>query len=93
MRGREANALATLVSRSPESIKVVGGTLDRIEIPRVSPGLPSELLAQRPDIRRQEAHLAAATANIGNARAQFFPSIQLTGQGGYQSSALSTLRF
>jgi len=85
------NALATLVSRPPENIKVIGSTLDHIAIPRVSPGLPSELLTQRPDIRRQEAKLAAATANIGNARAQFFPSIQLTGQGGYQSSALSTL--
>ena len=56
--------------------------------PRVTPGLPSEMLTQRPDIRRQEAQLASATANVGNARAQFFPSIQLTGQGGYQSSAL-----
>jgi outer membrane protein TolC len=48
-------------------------------------------LTQRPDIRRQEAQLASATANVGSARAQFFPSIQLTGQGGYQSSALSAL--
>jgi multidrug efflux system outer membrane protein len=85
------NALATLVSRPPESINVAGGSLNRIAIPRVTPGLPSELLTQRPDIRRQEAQLASATANIGNARAQFFPSIQLTGQGGYQSSALSSL--
>jgi NodT family efflux transporter outer membrane factor (OMF) lipoprotein len=53
--------------------------------------LPSELLTQRPDIRRQEAQLASATANVGNARAQFFPSIQLTAQGGYQSAALSAL--
>ena len=57
----------------------------------MTPGLPSELLTQRPDIRRQEAQLASATANVGNARAQFFPSIQLTGQGGYQSSALVSL--
>ena len=57
----------------------------------MTPGLPSELLTQRPDIRRQEAQLASATANVGNARAQFFPSIQLTGQGGYQSAALSSL--
>jgi multidrug efflux system outer membrane protein len=57
----------------------------------VTPGLPSEILTQRPDIRRQEAQLASATANIGNARAQFFPSIQLTGNGGYQSSALVSL--
>jgi NodT family efflux transporter outer membrane factor (OMF) lipoprotein len=85
------NALATLVSRPPESVKIAGGSLNRIAIPRVTPGLPSELLTQRPDIRRQEAQLASATANIGNARAQFFPSIQLTGNGGYQSSALSAL--
>ena len=85
------NALATLVSRPPESVRVIGGTLNRIAIPRVTPGLPSELLTQRPDIRRQEAQLASATANVGSARAQFFPNIQLTGQGGYQSSALSSL--
>ncbi|RTM14003.1 MAG: efflux transporter outer membrane subunit [Bradyrhizobiaceae bacterium] len=85
------NALAVLVSRPPESVRVLGGSLDRIAIPRVTPGLPSELLTQRPDIRRQEAQLASATANIGNARAQFFPTIQLTGNGGYQSSALVSL--
>jgi len=85
------NALATLVSRPPESIKVAGGSLNRIAIPRVTPGLPSEILTQRPDIRRQEAQLASATANIGSARAQFFPSIRLTGSGGYQSTALSSL--
>jgi multidrug efflux system outer membrane protein len=85
------NALATLVSRPPESVKITGGSLDQIIPPRVTPGLPSELLTQRPDIRRQEAQLASATANVGNARAQFFPSITLTGQGGYQSSALAQL--
>lgn len=88
---QNANALAVLVSRPPESVRVLGGSLDRIAIPRVTPGLPSELLTQRPDIRRQEAQLASATANIGNARAQFFPTIQLTGNGGYQSSALVSL--
>ncbi|MFC4936502.1 MULTISPECIES: efflux transporter outer membrane subunit [Bradyrhizobium] len=88
---QNANALAVLVSRPPESVRLAGGSLDRIAIPRVTPGLPSELLTQRPDIRRQEAQLASATANIGNARAQFFPSIQLTGNGGYQSSALFSL--
>jgi len=85
------NALATLVARPPESVGIKGGSLIRVAIPRVTPGLPSELLTQRPDIRRQEAQLASATANIGSARAQFFPSIQLTGQGGYQSSALVSL--
>ena len=85
------NALATLVARPPESLHVTGGSMNQISSPRVTPGLPSELLTQRPDIRRQEAQLASATANVGNARAQFFPSIQLTGQGGYQSSSLASL--
>ncbi|WP_375413047.1 efflux transporter outer membrane subunit [uncultured Bradyrhizobium sp.] len=85
------NALATLVARPPESVKVSGGSLNLIVPPRVTPGLPSELLTQRPDIRRQEAQLASATANVGSARAQFFPSITLTGQGGYQSSSLASL--
>jgi NodT family efflux transporter outer membrane factor (OMF) lipoprotein len=88
---QNTNALATLVSRPPESVRLTGGSLNRISSPRVTPGLPSELLTQRPDIRRQEAQLASATANVGSARAQFFPSIQLTGQGGYQSSALASL--
>jgi len=88
---QNANALATLVARPPERVRVIGGSLNQIASPRVTPGLPSELLTQRPDIRRQEAQLALATANVGSARAQFFPSIQLTGQGGYQSVALAAL--
>jgi NodT family efflux transporter outer membrane factor (OMF) lipoprotein len=85
------NALAVLVSRPPESVRIRGGSLNNVAIPKVTPGLPSEILTQRPDIRRQEAQLASATANIGNARAQFFPTIQLTGNGGYQSAALVSL--
>lgn len=88
---QNVNALATLVSRPPESVRVAGGSLVRLAVPRVTPGMPSELLTLRPDIRRQEADLASATANVGNARAQFFPSIQLTAQGGYQSAALAAL--
>ncbi|MGI8527369.1 MAG: efflux transporter outer membrane subunit [Pseudolabrys sp.] len=84
-------ALAVLMARSPEHVAVRGGSLRAIAIPRVTPGLPSELLGQRPDIREAEAQLAAASANVENARAQFFPSIQLTGEGGYQSAVLKTL--
>jgi len=62
-----------------------------IAIPRVTPGLPSELIAQRPDIRQAEAQLASASANVENARAQFLPSITLTGEGGYQSAVLKLL--
>lgn len=85
------NALAVLMARSPESVMVRGGTLRSISYPRVTPGLPSELLTQRPDIRLAEAQLAAASANVENARAQMLPSITLTGQGGYSSAVLRTL--
>jgi NodT family efflux transporter outer membrane factor (OMF) lipoprotein len=85
------NALAVLMARSPESVRIRGGSLNAIAIPRVTPGLPSELLAQRPDIREAEAQLAAANANVANARAQLLPSITLTGEGGYQSAILKTL--
>jgi NodT family efflux transporter outer membrane factor (OMF) lipoprotein len=84
-------ALAVLMARSPESVRVRGGTLRTIAYPRVTPGLPSELLTQRPDIREAEAQLAAANANVENARAQMLPSITLTGEGGYQSAILKTL--
>ncbi len=85
------NALAVLIARSPERVRIRGGSLRGIATPRVTPGLPSELLAQRPDIREAEANLAAADANVHNARAQFLPSITLTGEGGYQSAILRTL--
>ena len=85
------NALAVLLARSPESVRIRGGSLRGVAYPRVTPGLPSELLGQRPDIREAEANLAAANANVENARAQMLPSITLTGEGGYQSAILKTL--
>jgi outer membrane protein TolC len=57
----------------------------------VTPGLPSDLIGQRPDIREAEAQLASANASVFSAKAAFFPSIQLTGEGGYQSAALRAL--
>jgi len=84
-------ALAVLMGRSPEQVRVSGGSLHAIAIPRVTPGLPSELLTQRPDIREAEANLAAANANVYNARAQLLPSITLTGDGGYESAVLKVL--
>jgi|SRR5215510_795771 len=83
--------LAVLVGRAPEQMSVRGGTLDRLALPRVTPGLPAELLTRRPDIREAEAQLAAADANVYAARAAFLPTIQLTGDGGFASNALKTL--
>jgi outer membrane protein TolC len=70
---------------------VRGGSLNGIMALRPSPGLPSDLLLQRPDIREVEAQLASANANVESARAALFPSISLTGQGGFVSTALNTL--
>lgn len=84
-------ALAVLIARSPERVQIRGGSLRAIAIPRVTPGLPSELLTQRPDIREAEANLAAADADVYVARAQFLPSISLTGEGGFQSAVLKVL--
>ena len=83
--------LAVLIGRPPVQVVIKGGSLFRLSIPRVTPGLPSELLFQRPDIRAAEANLASADASVESARAAFFPSISLTGQGGYQSNVLKLL--
>src|SRR5205814_1823539 len=55
--------LAVLIGRPPVEVKVKGGSLYSLRIPRVTPGLPSELLYQRPDIRQAEASLASADAS------------------------------
>jgi NodT family efflux transporter outer membrane factor (OMF) lipoprotein len=88
---QEFAALAVLIGRSPERFDIRGGSMDNITIPRITPGLPSELLNQRPDLRQAEAVLAADNYNIRAARAAFFPTIQLTGSGGTSSTALRTL--
>ena len=84
-------SLGLLLGEPPARLSVRGGSLSSITPVRVSPGLPSDLLLQRPDIREAEAQLAQANANVENARAALFPSITLTGQGGFASAALNTL--
>jgi multidrug efflux system outer membrane protein len=85
------DALAILVGKAPAEVNVTTGTLATLTEPQVTPGLPSELLARRPDIAEAEAQLMAANADIAVARASFFPSITLTASGGYESTALSSL--
>jgi NodT family efflux transporter outer membrane factor (OMF) lipoprotein len=83
--------LALLIARPPERVNVRGGSMQRLAIPRVTPGLPSDLITQRPDIREAEANLAVAKANVYAARAAFLPSILLTGQDGFSSTILRSL--
>ncbi len=84
-------SLAVLLGMAPERLESVQGSLMQIALPRISPGLPADLLLQRPDIAYAEAQLAAAQANVLVARAAFYPSITLTGQGGFESLALKSL--
>jgi len=84
-------ALAVLIGKTPESLDVTDGALTQLKAPEVIAGLPSQLLARRPDIAEAEQQLIAANADITVARASLFPSIELTASGGYESNVLSSL--
>lgn len=89
-------ALSVLVGKSPREIVQNnvprGKNITEITlIPNVPENLPSDLLARRPDVRSAEGQLIAANANIGAARASYFPSIPLTASAGYASGALDSL--
>lgn len=85
------NLLSLLAARNPGPI-VRGKALTDFAIPGMVPaGLPSALLERRPDIRQSEQQLIAANANIGVAKAAYFPEISLTGLLGVQSRALTSL--
>jgi len=85
---RQENALSVLAGRTPGRI-VRTTTIDGLTVPAIPDGLPSALLRQRPDVAQAERTLAASNATIASARAQFLPSLRLTGSGGaVLSSAL-----
>ena len=88
---QEVIALGILVGEPPERVTVTPGTLTALDLPPVASGLPSELLARRPDVAGAEAQLIAQNFSIKVARAAFFPSVSLTGTAGYQASALNHL--
>ena len=88
---QDANALAILTAKLPEDVVVAPETLAAIALPVIRPGLPSTLLARRPDVNSAEQQLVAANANIGAARAALYPDVTLTAGGGVQSIALATL--
>lgn len=92
-RAVDQNALVLLVGQGlPADLPASNATLHTMQIgAELSPGLPSDLLTRRPDIRQAEQQLMAANANIGAARAAFFPRISLTGSAGSVSDELSGL--
>lgn len=83
--------LSILLGQNPSEIVGTNKLKDQIVPPEVPPGLPSQLLERRPDVREAEQLLAAQNARIGVAQAMRFPSISLTGLLGVGSSELSTL--
>ena len=88
--GQTENALSLLLGRNPGDIPR-GRTLATLTPPAIPAGLPSELLARRPDLRQVEYQLRAAHADVAAARALYFPSISLTGALGQLSTAASEL--
>jgi len=87
---QQENFLSVLLGKNPGSIPR-GRTIDGLVFPPVPGELPASLLERRPDIRQAEQNLVAANANIGVARAAYFPDISLTGVFGVESAQLSNL--
>ena len=92
--GQEEDAISILLGNYPGGVPRGRALAEQVLPPDVPPGLPSSLLERRPDIREAEQTIVAANADIGVAKAEFFPQISLTGSGGGgfgRSSAFSNL--
>jgi len=88
---QQENFISILLGQNPGDIPRGQALTEQRQPPEVPPGLPSSLLERRPDIRQAEEQLIAANAEIGVARAAYFPDISLSGASGFQSSALTNL--
>jgi multidrug efflux system outer membrane protein len=88
---QQENFISTLLGVNPGPIARGAKLTDQPHSPDIPAGLPSSLLERRPDIRQAEAQLIAANAQIGVAKAAYFPQISLTASSGFQSSALTSL--
>lgn len=88
---QQENLISILLGENPGSITRGLKLTDQVRSPDVPPGLTSALLERRPDIQAAEQQLIAANAEIGVARAAYFPQISLSGAAGFESDALTHL--
>jgi len=88
---QQENFISTLLGKNPDAVSRGQKLTEQAHPPEVPPGLPSSLLERRPDIRAAEQQLIAANAEIGVAKAAYFPQISLSGTSGFQTAALSKL--
>ena len=88
---QQENAISILLGNNPGDVPRGLKIYEQPHAPEVPAGLPSSLLERRPDVRQAEANLIAANAQIGVARAAYFPQISLTGTAGFESPALADL--
>jgi len=88
---QQENAISILLGNNPGDVPRGLKLTEEPHSPEVPAGLPSSLLERRPDIRQAEQNLIAANAQIGVARAAYFPQISLTGTAGFESPALANL--
>jgi multidrug efflux system outer membrane protein len=88
---QQENLLSILLGRNPGGIQRGPALISQTIRAEVPPGLPSSLLERRPDLRAAEQQLVSANADIGQAKAAFYPQVTLTGFAGFQSVALSDL--
>jgi len=88
---QQENAISILLGNNPGDVPRGLKLTEEPHAPEVPAGIPSSLLERRPDVREAEQNLVAANAQIGVARAAYFPQISLTGSAGYESPALTNL--